>query len=75
MSEAQEDFEEVYYTVLGCTKDMLEEYDPMSVAAAMMSQALSIYRTALSDEDYEKIISAIVEKKDLVKSFAPRNTH
>lgn len=69
------DFEEVYLDVLNCTKDMLEAHDAMSVAAAMMSQALSIYRTTLSDEEFNEILSTILSKKDMIKSFAPRNVH
>jgi len=71
----QVDFEEVYLDVLNCTKDMLEEYDAMAVAAAMLSQALSIYKTTLSEEEFNEILTTIVDKKDMVKSFAPRNVH
>lgn len=69
------DFEEVYLDVLSCTKDMLEAHDAMAVAAAMMSQALSIYRTTLSEEEFTEILTTILDKKDMVKSFAPRNVH
>jgi hypothetical protein len=71
----QFDFEEVYLDVLNCTKDMLESHDAMAVAAAMLSQALSIYKTTLSDEEFEDILTTILSKKDMIKSFAPRNIH
>jgi hypothetical protein len=75
MTENDENFEEVYLDVLNCTRDMLEAHDAMAVAGAMIAQALSIYKTTLSAEEFEDILNTIVTKKDLVKSFAPRNVH
>jgi hypothetical protein len=69
------DFEQVYLDVLSCTKEMLEEYDALAVAAAMLSQALSIYKTTLSEEEFNAILDAVLSKKDMIKTFAPRNVH
>lgn len=46
---------------------MLEEHKPLELAAVMTIQALSIYKTFLSDEDYNKMIDSIVENKHKVK--------
>jgi hypothetical protein len=39
----------------------------LAVAAVMLSQALTLYRTALSENDYDRIIESISELKDRVK--------
>ena len=35
----------------------------------MLAQAMSIYKTLLSDEDYNQMIEFITENKDRVKTF------
>jgi len=71
----QLDFDEVYLDVLNCTKDMLEAHDAMAVAAAMITQALSIYKTTLSEEEFNDILTTIIDKKDMIRTFGPRNIH
>lgn len=48
---------------------MLEEHTILEVAAVMTIQSLSIYKTFLDDEDYNKMIDSIVENKDKVKKL------
>jgi TRAP-type uncharacterized transport system substrate-binding protein len=44
----------------------------MYVAAVMMAQALSIYRTGMDEEDYNKIVDTMSENRDKVQTFNPR---
>jgi len=46
---------------------MLEEHDPLEVAAVLTTQGLSIYKTCLDEDDYDRMILNIVSKKDNVK--------
>ena len=39
------------------------------LAAVLTTIGLSLYRTSLTGEDYDKMIDAIVSYKDQVKSF------
>jgi hypothetical protein len=41
----------------------------MSVAAIMMAQSLSIYKTAMSNEDYNNIVDNISASRDQVNKF------
>jgi TRAP-type uncharacterized transport system substrate-binding protein len=66
------EMEEVYNKYLTFTDLMLGEYDPMYVAAVMMAQALSIYRTGMDEEDYNKIVDSMSENRDKVQTFNPR---
>lgn len=66
--------EEIYKTILNTTNDLLTEHDPLAIAACMMSQALSIYRTSLEEEDYNKIVDSISAQRDKVHIFANEGT-
>ena len=44
---------------------------PLAIAAILNTISLSIYRTVLSDEEYQQITDVIHEHRDLVGSLAP----
>jgi hypothetical protein len=48
---------------------MVSQYDPMEVAAIMMAQSLSIYRTTMSEEDYNRMVDSILSNRDKVQTF------
>jgi hypothetical protein len=61
--------QELYDDYLDFTLRMIKDHNAMSVAAIMMAQALSIYKTAMSDEDYNNIVDNISASRDQVNSF------
>ena len=48
---------------------MLEDYDAMEAAAIMSTLALSLYKTCMSDEDYQRMVKNIYDQRDQVKTF------
>ncbi len=48
---------------------MVAEHDPLAVAGVMIAQAFSIYRTALTDEQYNDITDEILKRKSAIKKF------
>lgn len=52
-----------------------EDNNPLSVAAVLASQALGLYKTVLSDADYEIMIENIVSKKDSIRPYEARTLH
>lgn len=48
---------------------MCGEHDALEVAAVMAAISLSIYKTALSEEDFYKIMERIFKSKDEIKTF------
>jgi hypothetical protein len=48
---------------------MLEEYKDIEIAGVMIAQALSMYRTVLPEEDYQRMVKSIYERRNDVKSF------
>lgn len=63
------DLLKLYNEYLQFTDDQLTNHDAMAVAGIMLAQALSIYKTAMNDDDYNKMIDTISESRDKVKSF------
>ena len=61
--------QEVYNEYLDFTVNMINESNALSVAAIMMAQALSIYKTAMNDEEYNAMVDNISASRDQVKQF------
>jgi len=59
----------LYNQYLEFTDHMVIEHDPMSVAAIMMAQALSIYKTGMNEEDYNRMVDTISASRNQVKTF------
>lgn len=65
--------ETLYDNYLEFTDTQLGEFKPMEVAAIMLAQALSIYKTTLDPESYNKMVDTISESRDKVQTFEVRN--
>ena len=61
--------EDLYDKYLEFTDEMVAEYEPMEVAAIMIIQALGIYKTILSAEEYDTMVDNISDRRDDVKTF------
>ena len=46
---------------------LCEQNDPLMVAGIMLAQAMKIYKTALPQQDFEKMMDTIADSKDIVK--------
>jgi hypothetical protein len=66
---ADDNLQELYTRYLQFTELMLEDGRPLEVAATMMAQALSLYKTVLNAEDYDRMVDSISDSRDKVKSF------
>jgi hypothetical protein len=47
----------------------LVKHSPEAIAAVLSAQSMSIYKTIMDAEDFEKITTAIYESRSNVKSF------
>lgn len=60
---------ELYTKYLIFADEMAQEHNAMEIAAVMMAQAMSIYKTALSEEDFNNIVDVISMSRQSVKIF------
>jgi hypothetical protein len=63
--------QDLYNQYLEFTSTMVQEYGGMEVAAIMMAQALSIYKTGLDEIDYNKIVDNMSASRSQVQKFTP----
>lgn len=63
------DVEDLYAKVMEFTDDLLFENEPLAVAAVMNTISLSMWKTMLSEQDYDSMIQAIVDNAGQVKTF------
>ena len=76
MSEKDNSLEYVYNEVLMVMERLLkEDQNPLAIAAVLASQAMGLYKTVLSDEDYNSMIDSLVDKKDNVQPYEARSLH
>jgi hypothetical protein len=66
-----DDLQDLYNTYLEFTSEMVKQYGGMEVAAIMMTQSLSIYKTSLDEIDYNKIVDNMSSSRGQVKKFIP----
>jgi hypothetical protein len=59
----------LYEKYAGFNEIMLEEYDPLEVAAIMIIQGLGIYKTVLSEEGYDAMVDSISNLREHVRKL------
>ena len=65
--------EELYREFETLTVEMVieEKHDILECAAMMMAQAMRIYKTALTPEDYEVMVKTILASSDDITKMEP----
>lgn len=67
--ELSNEMGEVYAHLFATMNSLLINNDPLVVAACMISQAMSIYKTTLSADEYDSIVDRISSSRDKVLTF------
>ncbi len=67
MNSKLEDLYQDYWQIH--SDKLLEGYDPSEIAGVLAAHAMTIYKTILSPEDYEKIVDSISNQRDNVQSL------
>jgi hypothetical protein len=64
-----DNLQQLYDNFLEFADHMCAEHSPMEVAAIMMAQSLTIYKSAMSEDDYNRMVDNISASRDKVKIF------
>ncbi|NBV27752.1 hypothetical protein EBS02_01865 [bacterium] len=59
----------VYADTIDYINRALYQHNPLALAASLVTLGLAIYRTTLSDEEYEKICTAIYDTRFRIKKL------
>lgn len=66
---SEDKLQQLYDNYLEFTDHMVGVHGAMQVAAVMMTQSLSIYRSAMNPEDYDRMVDSISASRSQVKTF------
>ena len=66
--------EQLYNSYLEFSDQMTKEHSIYAVAGVMLAQALSIYKTTLSQDDYNNMLDRVFESRNQVKTFDGNRT-
>jgi hypothetical protein len=61
--------QKLYEQYLEFNDQMCSEYSLLEVAAIMMAQSLTIYKSALDEEEYNLMVDNISNSRNKVKAF------
>jgi hypothetical protein len=67
-----DNLEQLYVEFLEFADAKAGEYGTMEVAGVMIAQGLSIYRSALDETDFNKLVDTISASRQEVKTFGQR---
>jgi hypothetical protein len=62
----EENINNVYDVVGRVTATLLEDHDPLALAAVLMVMGMRIYKTVLDPEEYEQIVDDVISRRDRV---------
>jgi PHD/YefM family antitoxin component YafN of YafNO toxin-antitoxin module len=65
----EDNLEELYAKLWTVITELSENHKPLAVAGVMTAQAMTIYKTVLSPEEYEMIAESIYNSRDKVKKL------
>ena len=75
MEPDEEEFKAVYEEYISLTNELLENFDVLMVAAIMTTIGFSLYKTSLSEEDYNKIVDAMYDLKNDIATIEKGYLH
>ena len=76
MNKRNENIENVYHEITILIEKLLKDnYDPLIIAGVILNQSLSLYKSALIDDEYDQLIKRILDKKNIVEPYEARVLH
>ena len=67
----QAEVETLYETFADLATQLSTEHSALAIAAVMNAVSMSIYKTAMSEEDYDKMAEMIYDLRHDVQTFTP----
>jgi len=69
MSDELEKLYQAYWDFHGTMID--KEHNPLEIAAVLIAQGLTLYKTVLDDEDYSKMVNSIMDSSHKILKLTP----
>jgi hypothetical protein len=69
MNDLDNNIDKLYHAYWEVHNEKMNDYDPLEIAAILMTQSLTIYKTVLDEVDYNKMVDSISDLRDRVKEI------
>ena len=71
-NESTDQLENLYQTYWAFHATMIDkEHNPIEIAAILVAQALSIYKTVLEEDEYNNMVDSISDSRDKIIKLTP----
>jgi hypothetical protein len=60
---------EIYIKYWNLTSDLIPEYSPAALAGVMVAQALTLYKTMMSEDEFNAMVDSISSSRHNVKKL------
>ena len=67
----EKDIDQLYDTIADLAVSLSMEHSALKIAAVLNAVSMSIYKTALSEKDYDKMCETIFDLRHEVHTFNP----
>ena len=71
MNDLDRGLDDLYQEYWMIHSQKLNDHDPLQVAGVLLAQAMTIYRTVLTDKAYNTMVDSISEMRNDVKILTP----
>ena len=71
MNDLDSGIEELYQDYWAIHAQKLEKHDPLEIAAVLLAHAMTLYKTVLNHDDYNKMVDDIGQMRDQIKTLTP----
>jgi hypothetical protein len=72
MNDITDGLEDLYQDYWAMHSSMIDKgHSPIEIAAILVAQSMSIYKTVLDVEEYNKMVDSISNMRDQVKILSP----
>ena len=71
MNDLDSGIEELYQDYWAIHAEKLAKHAPIEVAAVLLAQAMTMYKTILDHDDYNKMVDDIGRMRDQIKTLTP----
>lgn len=71
-NQSDDELETLYQDYWAFHASMIDkEHNPIEIAAILVAQALSIYKTMLTTDEFNKMVDSISDSRELVQKLNP----
>lgn len=69
MNDTDNGLDELYHSYWEVHNEKMNTHSPLEIAAILMTQSLTIYKTVLNEDEYNRMVDSISDLRERVKEI------